>query len=220
MSQKQNSRQLLIGSTCGILGTISYIVAITFQVTPAFGFLLITIWSMASIIFAFSIYKYIAIDKQSISNQLAFLFTIISFVLVYIMLSIQIGLKTGINDVIERTSNSEKRLLMLILSSTDWIHLGIDLAWDMFLGVSLFLLSIAIKRHSKFGIQWSIPMVVLALSMIVINLYTFPYTPKSQGIFDIGPLIGTFMIIFAARAMQISFQMKNSSTSKIDTKTS
>ena len=205
---KQISQQLLIGSICGIIGTISYIIAIMFPFAPAVGFLLISIWPIATIIFAFSIYKYIAIDKQSISNQLAFLFTTIAFVLAYIMLSIQIGLKTGIGDAIANANGNEEEILYLILSSTEWVHLGIDLAWDMFLGVSLLLLSVAIKGHPKFGIWWSIPMAILGLSVIIVNLYTFPYPPQSQGIFDIGPLIGTFMIIFAIRAMFLSFQMK------------
>ncbi len=208
MNNKQNYQQLLIGSICGIIGTISYIIAIMFQLKPAFGFLLVSIWPITSIIFAYSIYKYIAISNQSTSNQLAFLFTTIAFVLVYIMLSVQIGLKAGIGEAIALANGNEKETLTLILSSTEWVHLGIDLAWDMFLGISLLLLAVAIKGPTKFGIWWSIPMAILGLSVIIINLYTLPYSPKSQGFFDIGPLIGTFMIIFAIRAIYLSFQLK------------
>jgi hypothetical protein len=208
MNYKQNSRQLLFGSICGIIGTICYIVAVTIQLPPSIGFLLVTIWPMATIIFAFSIYKYIAIDNQSTSNQLAFLFTIIAFVLAYIMLSIQVGLGMGIGDAIAKANGSEKEMLSLIQDSVNWVHLGIDLAWDMFLGVSLILLAVAVKGHSKLGIGWSIPLAILGVSVIAVNLYTLPYTPQSQGIFDIGPVIGTFMIILAARTLYLSLKMK------------
>ena len=201
-------KQLAIGSIASIIGTICYIIAISVPTTPQFGFLLITIWPVTAIIFAFSVYQYIALDRQSISNQLAFLFTIIAFVLVYIMMSVQVGLKTGIGDAIALANNSEQETLKMILSSTAWVHLGIDLAWDMFLGISLVFLSLAIKRHPRFGIWWTIPMVFLGLSVMLINLYTFPYTPVQKGLFDIGPVIGTFMIMFAARMAHLGFKRK------------
>jgi len=199
MNKQQISKQLLIGSIGSIIGLHCYIIAAAISMSPLLSFLLITIWPVTAIIFAHALYKYIAIEKQSISNQLAFLFTVIAFVLVYIMLSIQIGLKTGIIDMMNSATDNEKETLALILSSTNWVHLGIDLAWDMFLGTSMILLSIALKGHSKFKLWWAIPMLVLGLALIAVNLYTFPYPPAEKGIIDIGPIIGVFMIVFAIR---------------------
>jgi len=207
MKNNQVSQLLLIGSIFAIVGTICYIIAATLSVPAYIGFLLVTIWPMSAIVFAFAIYKYIKIERQSVFNQLAFLFTVIAFVLVYITLSIQIGLNVGIGDAINNANSNEKEILTLIVNSTQWIHLGIDLAWDMFLGISLILLSVAIKGHRKFGIKWTIPMALLGISVILINLYTFPYTPESKGLIDIGPIIGTFMIIFAIHAFRISLKM-------------
>ena len=69
-------------------------------------------------VFAYSVYKYIAIEKQSISNQLAFIFTVIAFIFVYIMLSVQIGLKTGINDMLNTAIGNEKEILNIVLSAS------------------------------------------------------------------------------------------------------
>jgi len=76
----------------------------------------------------------------------------------------------------------------------------------MFLGVSLIFLALAIKKHSRLGIWWAVPMALLGLSVIIVNLYTFPYTPVSKGLFDIGPLIGTFMILFAVRTAYLGIK--------------
>ncbi|MFC2096742.1 hypothetical protein ACFLSI_00265 [Bacteroidota bacterium] len=213
MENKQISQQLLFGSICAIIGTISYILAVSIQLPPSIAFILVTFWPMTAIISAYVGYKYFALTKQSLCNQLSFLFAVIAFVLVYIMVSVQIGLKAGIGDLIANAEGNKKEMLSLILASTEWVHLGIDLAWDMFLGAFLILLSIVIYNHPEFKIWWSIPMALLGISVIVINLYTFPYTPESQGIIDVGPFIGSFMIIWAIRIIKLSVKLKKLSGS-------
>jgi hypothetical protein len=99
-------------------------------------------------------------------------------------------------------------MLTSILASLQWVHLGIDLAWDMFLGMSLLSLSAAVRRHEGFGTGWSVPMALLGVAVIAVNLYALPFTPESLGIFDIGPVIGTFMILFAVRAIQLGLKTR------------
>jgi len=209
MKTNQNPDFFTIGGVCGIIGTISYIIAITFTFSPALSFLLAMAWPILSIIFAFSVYKYISIQKQSISNQLAFIFTVIAFVLVSIMISVQIIVRAGMEESIISATGSKKDTLLLVSSSLRWIDLGVDLAWDMFLGLALFLLSMAIKEHQEFGIWWSIPLVLLALVLVVTNLITFPDPPNTKGIFDVGPIIGIFIIVFAVRVIYLGRKMRN-----------
>lgn len=210
MNEVIRSKFLLTGGTCGILGTVSYILAITLPLSPTLVFILGTLWPILSIIFAFVVYKYIAIEKQSISNQLAFLFTSIAFVLVSIMIAIQLVAKTGMNETIANAQGNEQDILTAILTSLRWVDLGIDLAWDMFLGVALLFLSSAVFKHPRFGLWWSIPFAVLGILMIFLNLLTYPHPPDTQGIFDIGPVVGTVMIIFASRIVYLGIKMKKS----------
>ena len=209
MKANQNPNLYIVGGVCGIVGTISYIIAITFPFSPTVSFLLAMAWPIFTIIFAFSAYKYISIQKQSFSNQLAFIFTIIAFILVSIMISIQLVVRAGMEESIISASATDKDTLLLISNSFRWIDLGVDLAWDMFLGLALFLLSMAIKGHQKFGIWWSIPLALLALVLVVTNLFTFPNPPDTKGLFDVGPIIGTFIIVFAARIIYLGRKMKN-----------
>lgn len=208
MENKQVSKELLLGSILAIIGTVCYILAISVPVSPSIGFILVSIWPISAIVASFAFYKYVSLTKQSFSNQLSFLFAVIAFVLVYIMAAIQIGLKSGLGDTISNSTGREKEVLTLILNSSQWIHLGIDVAWDIFLGCYLILLSIVVKNHPEFKIWWAIPMFILGLLVIVINMYTFPYTPKSAGLIDIGPFIGLFMVIWAIRIIQLSIKLK------------
>jgi len=209
MKTNQNPDLFIVGGLCGVIGTISYIIAITFPFSPTVSFLLAMAWPILSIIFASSAYEYISIQNQSISNQLAFIFTCIAFILVSIMISIQLVVRAGMEESIINASSIEKDTLLLISYSLRWIDLGVDLAWDMFLGLALFLLSMAIKGHEKFGIWWSIPLALLATVLVVTNLLTFPNPPDSKGLFDVGPIVGTFIIVFAARIIYLGRKMKN-----------
>ena len=211
MKTNQNSNFYIIGGLCGIIGTLNYIIVITLPFSPSITFSFAMSWPILTIIFAFSVYKYFAMYKQTISNQLAFLFTCIAFILVGIMLSIQLVVQTGLEESIINASGVEKDTLILISKSLRWVDLGVDLAWDMFLGVALILLSFVIKRHPKFGLWWSIPLAILALAVVILNLFTFPNPPETMGVIDVGPIIGTFIIIFATRIVYLGIKMKSDS---------
>ena len=208
MRTNTNSKFYVTGGICGIIGVICYILAISLPVSPKFGFLLALAWPIFSIVFAYSVYKFIAHSYQSIYNQLAFLFVTIAFVLVSIMISIQLVVKTGMQDSIDNASGSELTDLELIANSLRWVDLGVDLAWDIFLGLALIFLAIAISRHPKLGPWWSIPLALLAIGLIVLNMLTFPYPPDTQGILDVGPLIGIFMLLFGGRMVYLGVKLK------------
>jgi hypothetical protein len=210
MNTKQAPDFYTVGGLCGIIGTISYIIAITFSFSPAVSFLFAMAWPVLSIIFAYAVYKYILLHKQSIMNELAFIFTCIAFVLVSIMISIQLAVKTGMEELMLSATGSEYEALLLISRSLRWVDLGIDLAWDIFIGLALILLSMVIKGHPKFGIGWSIPFALLGITVVATNVYTFPNPPDTQGLFDVGPLIGALIIVFGARMVYLGLQMKKS----------
>ena len=208
MRTNTNSKFYVTGGICGIIGVICYILASSLPAPPKFSFLLALAWPILSIIFAYSIYKFVALDHQSIYNQLAFLFVTIAFVLVSIMISIQVVVKTGMQDAIDNAISSEQTNLELIMKSLRWVDLGVDLAWDLFLGLALIFLAIAITRHPKLGKWWSIPLAALAIALIVLNMLTFPYPPDTQGILDVGPLIGIFMVLFGGRMVYLGEKLK------------
>ena len=208
MKEKESPDFFIIGGASGVIGTLCYIVSIFFQFSPAIAFLLAMAWPILTVIFAFSAYQYISIHHQSISNRLAFIFTVIAFTLVSIMISIQLVVRTGMEGTMSGKSGAEKDTLLLISHSLRWVDLGVDLAWDLFLGTGLLLLSMALWGHKKFGIWWSIPLALLSLILVLTNLITFPDPPGAAGLFDIGPVIAFFIIVFALRIVFLGNQLK------------
>ena len=211
MSTQTHPNFYVNGGICGIVGVLCYILAISLPVSPTISFVLALAWPILCIVFAFAIYKFVARNYQSIYNQLAFLFVTIAFVMVSLMISIQVVVRTGMQDSISNSEASDENVMELIANSLRWVDLGVDLAWDIFVGVALIFLARAIWNHPKFGKWWSLPLAALAVALLVLNMLTFPYPPDSQGVLDVGPFIGVFMILLGGRLVYLGRKLKMSS---------
>jgi len=90
------------------------------------------------------------------------------------------------------------------------VDMGLDVAWDLFIGTSLIFLAVAIRGHRNFGVWWSIPAGMLAILLIVLNSSTFPWPPATRGLFDIGPAIGIYIMSVSGRLLFLAVRMKKS----------
>jgi hypothetical protein len=163
----------------------------------------------------YSIFKYVALEHQTIANQLSFVFASLGFTIVACMISVQLAVRWGINEHILNAPENEE-LLGLIHQSTRLIDHGLDVAWDLFIGISLIFLYAAIKGHSKFRLPWAIPSLLLGAILIMLNVYTFPWPPNSVGLFDIGPLIGIYIIAISSRLTLLGVKQRIEMKGKVN----
>jgi hypothetical protein len=168
-------------------------------------------WPVLSVIFVFSLYEHIKMDRHSSANQLAFLFAAIGFAIVAVMISIQLAVRAGIEEHIANSPENQD-FLNLMRRSIRLVDMGIDVAWDLFIGTSLIFLCFALIKHKSFGRRWAVPAGLLGGLLIVLNVSTFPWPPNTQGLFDIGPAIGLFIIALSVRLLLLGFRMKYVST--------
>lgn len=197
----------MLGGASGITGTLCYIAATAIPLGRITQYITAMAWPVLSVIFVYSIYHYISTERQTAANQLSFLFACVGFSMVACMLSVQLAVEKGINDYMAATPDKVENL-KIIKHSLRLIDQGIDVAWDFFIGTSLIFLSFAIKGHPHFRLWWSILSLLLGLTLIILNVITFPYPPDSKGLFDIGPGIGLFIIALSARLLWLGNRMK------------
>lgn len=197
----------MLGGASGITGTFCYIAAIAIPLDRISQYIIAMAWPVLSVIFVYSIYRYISIDRQTAANQLSFLFASLGFSMVACMLSVQLAVEIGMKDFIAVTPDKGEDL-KIIRHSLRLVDQGIDVAWDIFIGTSLILLSFSIKGHPHFRLWWSIPSFLLGLTLIILNVISFPYPPDSKGLFDIGPGIGLYIIALSARLMWLGNRVK------------
>jgi hypothetical protein len=184
------------------MGSVAcYILAIVLpwpetQLGTSTALLVVSAWPILSIVYSYGLYSFVAAERESTANRLAFVFAVTAFTTVLGMIVVQFAVGAGIGEISkgleEPTTNALRRGLRMI-------DLGLDVAWDMLIGTALIFSGAAIRRRSGLGLGWAIPSVVLGMALIVLNAATFPWPPGDHGLVDIGPFIGLFVILLAAR---------------------
>jgi hypothetical protein len=193
----------------GVIGTCCYVIAITVSMNPTLSYVVAMGWPILSIIFVFGLIRFIALTYDGFSNQLAGIFAYIAFGLVAAMISIQSAIELGFNTYITNSSSNQQEFLSIFKHTLRLVDMGLDVAWDLFIGTSLIFLAVAIKQNRKFGIWWSIPAGLLGILLIVLNTITFPWPPNSRGLIDVGPAIGIYIIAVSGRLLFVALRMKS-----------
>ncbi|MBL7961322.1 hypothetical protein JNL27_13905 [bacterium] len=207
MNSNQGSRFFILGGISGIVGTLCYVIAIAIPMSHVGTYIFAMSWPILSIVFVFSLFRYIALDSQSAANQLAFVFSCLAFVIVAVMMSSQLAVKAGVLEYIESSTASEQELLKLMRRVIRLVDMGMDVAWDLFIGASLIFLSIALKGHRDFGLRWTIPAALLGLVLMILNFATFPWPPDTKGLIDVGPAVGLYIIGLSVRLVFLGKRM-------------
>lgn len=88
----------------------------------------------------------------------------------------------------------------VIDDQTKAVWLGMDVAWDVYVGIGTAMFAWAMRRHPRFGLAFTCSGLLLAALLLGSNLYAFPEPPGSSGLFDLGPFVGLW---YAAVTIQM-----------------
>lgn len=96
----------------------------------------------------------------------------------------QVGVETGIS----------------LAPDLEAVWLGLDVAWDVYIGVGTLLFAWAVKGHPRFGWWFAGPGFLLGLGLIAMNLVPFPTPPSAAGLIDLGPFVGLWYLAATVQA--------------------
>ncbi len=196
------NRTLWVGSgIAGIVAVACYILAIAVpwpetQFGISSALVVVGAWPILSIFYSYGLYSFVAAERESTLNRLAFVFAVAAFSTVPGMIVVQLAVGAGMSEI---TAGLDDRTTKALRRGLNMIDLGLDVAWDLLIGTALILSGMAMRRRSELGPAWAIPSAFLGTALIVVNAWTFPWPPGDRGLFDIGPFIGVFVMALAAR---------------------
>jgi hypothetical protein len=80
------------------------------------------------------------------------------------------------------------------------VWLGLDVAWDIYIGLGTLFFAYAMVRHPRFRWPFAVPGFVLGALVIVLNLIPFPVPPAASGSIDVGPFVGVWYLAVTIQA--------------------
>jgi hypothetical protein len=190
----------------GILGVACYLLAILIpwpesQFGTSAALLVVSAFPILSIVFCHGLCGYIAAEAPGAAVRLGFVFAVPAFATVLAMIIVQLAVNAALPDIARELDAPVRRALSRGLRMID---LGLDVAWDMLIGVALVCLGWAMRPRRGLGPGWGIPAMLLGAALILLNAATFPWPPADRGLFDIGPFVGVFILALAVRLTVLS----------------
>jgi len=122
------------------------------------------------------------LHEESVVGDLGALFNVLAGVLFEAMLLVQLAVRL-------RAPGEA------LSQHTVGVWLGLDVAWDVYIGLGTACFGIAMLRHPRFGKAMGIAGLALALVLLAFNLVTFPTPPAEAGLVDVGPAIGLWYLL-------------------------
>jgi hypothetical protein len=75
------------------------------------------------------------------------------------------------------------------------IWLGLDVAWDAYIGLGTVCFALAMLTHPRFGLFFCILGVMIGAGLLALHLWTFPTPPQNAGLVDLGPALGLWYFV-------------------------
>ena len=79
------------------------------------------------------------------------------------------------------------------------VWLGLDFAWDLYIGAGTLLFGLAVFGRRGLGAWLGSPGLVIGALLLTFNIATFPVPPTNAGLVDVGPLLGLWYLLVFGR---------------------
>lgn len=140
------------------------------------------------------LYYFLKLHRDSVVAQIAALSNLLAGALVTTMLMVQTSIKFHAQDYFAGPAPDES-----IRTTVFWmrdVDLGIDVAWDVYIGLGTLLFGVAALRHPRLGrvVGWA-GILIAGVGVLGFNLYTHPTPPADAGLIDAGPLCGLWYLV-------------------------
>lgn len=189
-----------VGAGCGFLAVLSYALISAAPLTSAQGLVLACVFGPALVCASTGLYNVLRLHRRTVTLDLGLIANVVAGATVTLTQLAQLGLRRWFEDEFGKGStDSAERALHAAYEAANGIQLGLDVAFDVFLGLGTALLATNMWQHPRFGRLLGVSGVAIAVALVVLNLVAFPEPPAEAGSIDLGPLVGTWYLVVTGR---------------------
>jgi hypothetical protein len=202
---------MLLGIAAGLVACITYPVSIFVPMpSPRLTVIVAGSFGPALAIACIALGRIMLVKRHSVSATLGAYCNALAGALVTGMILVQLA-------VVQSTSPTIDPELANVIRRRIWdVILGLDVAFDMFIGLGTMFFGIAMLYDKRFRkiLGWA----GIAIGLIVIigfNIATFPDPPADAGLFDPGPLSGIWYLVVTIQLIRayVNTRRQNDSNS-------
>jgi hypothetical protein len=106
------------------------------------------------------------------------------------MILVQLAIGHQIESLGEEAQN-----LTALRTALVGVQLGMDVAWDVFVSLGTLLFAVSMLGDARFGWILGIAGILIAVALLILNLWTFPTPPAAKNLVDLGPLLGLWYLV-------------------------
>jgi len=144
------------------------------------------------------LYHLLALDRRSVALQAGAVAVATGGVVFTLMALVQLAVRAAAATAADSIQPAQAELVRRGLNG---VQLGLDVAWDLFLGLGCVLLAWSLRRHPRYGWIYTVSGILIGLAVLALNFATFPVPPANAGLVDVGPLAGLWLLAVTARAL-------------------
>jgi hypothetical protein len=136
------------------------------------------------------LYHVLAESGNPVLLQLAVLFNGLGAATFTMMILVQLAIGHQIESLGEEAQN-----LTALRTALVGVQLGMDVAWDVFVSLGTLLFAVSMLGDARFGWILGIAGILIAVALLILNLWTFPTPPAAKNLVDLGPLLGLWYLV-------------------------
>lgn len=187
-------RWIHVAIGAGLLACVAYPVMVFVPMPRAPTLFLAASFGPALALASLGLERFLGLHRETVAARIAAIANVVAGGLVTAMLLVQLQVRYARMDA-EPAPQSEAAIATMI----EWVWqviLGLDVSFDVFLGLGTALFGLAMLRHPAFGrIVGATGIAIGAILVLGFNLSTMPRLPRDSGLFDPGPVTGAWYLV-------------------------
>ncbi|MBL8875497.1 MAG: hypothetical protein JNM86_06845 [Phycisphaerae bacterium] len=197
MSNHETTKVLRWTGILGITATAVFL-AKTFIPMPSFPHLLLCM-AFGPLVIAGSpgMARFLTLRGPSMLADAAARFAVIAGAFHLSMVCVQSTTLIIMRQRIAEAEPSARAAIRQILDGTFTVQLGLCFCWDLLIGVSTLLFCSILWRRGPLAAMLAISGALVAIIFLAMKLSTYPIPPAEAGLFDLGPGLGAWYLLFS-----------------------
>jgi hypothetical protein len=160
---------------------------------------------------SYGLYQFMKLHRKTVTLQIAMVSNIIAGAIFNLMLIVQLATRVGMRNYLDRVNNSATtEMLRWISKGVLTVQAGLDVSWDIYIVIGTFFFGLNMLVHPRFGRIFAGIGILMALLLLVFNLYTFPTPPMEAELIDFGPFVGLWYLAVTVQIFRSTKWVKKS----------